>query len=67
VRKADDLPPPSAECHENPEALSFRIPKGLFRPVAGKLYLLMVVILWLHLERVLRVLMKSLRIKRGTR
>jgi hypothetical protein len=24
---------------KNPESLSFRIPKGLFRPVAGNLYL----------------------------
>jgi hypothetical protein len=24
---------------KNPEALTFRIPNGLFRPVAGKLYL----------------------------
>jgi hypothetical protein len=24
---------------KNPEALTFRIPRGLFRPVAGKLYL----------------------------
>jgi hypothetical protein len=24
---------------KNPEALTFRIPKGLFRPVEGKLYL----------------------------
>jgi hypothetical protein len=26
----------SAESRENPEAVTFRIPKGLFRPVAGK-------------------------------
>jgi hypothetical protein len=25
---------------KNPEALTFRIPRGLFRPVAGKLYLI---------------------------
>jgi hypothetical protein len=26
---------------KNPEALTFRIPRGLFRPVAGKLYIYM--------------------------
>ena len=30
----------SAESHKNPEALTFRIPNGLFRPVAGNFTLL---------------------------
>jgi hypothetical protein len=29
----------SAESHENLKALAFRIPKGLLRPVEGKVYL----------------------------
>ena len=29
----------AAESRENPEVLTYRVPKGLFRLVAGKLYL----------------------------
>jgi hypothetical protein len=40
VRKADDLTTFIVpKVMKNPEALTFRIPKDLFRPVAGKLYL----------------------------
>jgi hypothetical protein len=38
VRKDDDLTTFIVpKVMKNPEALTFRIPKGLFRPVAGKL------------------------------
>jgi hypothetical protein len=41
VRKGDDLTTFTVpKVMKNPEALTFRIPKGLFRHVAGKLYLL---------------------------
>jgi hypothetical protein len=40
VHKGDDLTTFIVpEVMKNPEALTFQIPKGLFRPVAGKLYL----------------------------
>jgi hypothetical protein len=40
MRKGDDLTTFIVpKIMENPEALTFRIPKGLFRPVAGKLCL----------------------------
>jgi hypothetical protein len=41
VRKGDDLTTFIVpKVMKNPEALTFRIPKGLLRPVAGKLYLI---------------------------
>ena len=40
MRKGDDLTTFTVpKVVKNPEALIFRIPKGLFRPVAGKLYI----------------------------
>jgi hypothetical protein len=40
VHKGDDLTTFIVpKVMKNQEALTFRIPKGLFRPVAGKLYL----------------------------
>jgi hypothetical protein len=45
VRKGDDLTAfivPNVM--KNPEALTFRIPRGLFRPVSGKLYLYLYVV-----------------------
>jgi hypothetical protein len=40
VRKGDDLTTFIVpKVMKNPEALTFRIPKGLIRPVAGNLYL----------------------------
>jgi hypothetical protein len=39
VRKGDDL-----TTFIVPEALTFRIPKGLLRPVAGKRYLYLIII-----------------------
>jgi hypothetical protein len=40
VRKGDDLTTFIVpKVMKNPEALTFRIPKSLFRPIAGKLYL----------------------------
>jgi hypothetical protein len=30
---------------KNPEAFTFRIPRGLFRPVAGKLYLYLYILI----------------------
>jgi hypothetical protein len=41
VRKGDDLTTFNApNVMKNPETLTFQIPKGLFKPVAGTLYLL---------------------------
>jgi hypothetical protein len=41
VREGDDLTAFIVpKVMKNPEALTFRIPRGLLRPVAGKLYLL---------------------------
>jgi hypothetical protein len=38
VRKGDDLANfIVSKIMKNPEALTFRVPRGLFRPVAGKL------------------------------
>ena len=43
MRKGDDLTTFTvSKVMKNPEALTFRIPKSLFRPVAGKLYLYLV-------------------------
>ena len=40
MRKDDDLTTfVVPKVMKNPDALTFQIPKGLFRPVAGKLYL----------------------------
>jgi hypothetical protein len=40
VRKGDDFTTFMVpKVMKNPEALTYRIPKGLFRPAAGKLYL----------------------------
>ena len=40
MRKGDDLTTFIApKVMKNPEALIFRVPKGLLRPVAGKLYI----------------------------
>jgi hypothetical protein len=40
VRKGDDLTTFIVpKVMKNPEALTLRVPKGLLRPVAGKLYL----------------------------
>ena len=40
MRKGDDLTTFIVpKVVKNPEALTFRIPKALFRPIAGKLYL----------------------------
>jgi hypothetical protein len=44
VRKGDDLTNFIVpKVMKNPEVLTFRIPKGLLRPVAGKLYLLLLI------------------------
>jgi hypothetical protein len=51
VRKGDDLTTFIVlKDMKNPEALTFRIPRGMFRPVAGKLSLFVFIhgLSWFH-------------------
>jgi hypothetical protein len=56
MRKGDDLTTfVVPKVTKNPDALTFQIPKGLFRPVAGKLYL------YLYLLKMVTVVTETCR------